>query len=80
MACECFEDGRLARCGAVAGTLIPSHYERETYCRGDGNARCPTYRLYRARGARLSEELYYRLWIVYDDAARENDRSLRASR
>jgi hypothetical protein len=63
MACECFEDGRLARCRAVAGTLIPSHYERETYCRSDGSGNCPTFRLYQLRRAPLPQDLYYSLWI-----------------
>jgi hypothetical protein len=72
MACECFDEGRLARCRAVAGTLIPSHYERETYCRSDDNRRCPTYRLFQLRRAPLTEELYYNLWMPPVEA-REDD-------
>jgi hypothetical protein len=63
MACECFEDKKLARCTAVTGLLIPSHHERERYCRGDGNHDCPTYRLYKLRGTRLSQDAYYALWL-----------------
>lgn len=63
MACECFDDGKLARCAAVKGLLIPSHHERERYCRTDGNCDCPTYKLYRMRGAPLSQDAYYALWL-----------------
>ncbi len=64
MACECFEEGRVTRCRAVTGTLIPSHHERENYCRSDGNFGCPTYRLYRLRGAPVSQDAYYSLWTT----------------
>ena len=67
MACEHFEDGRLTRCQAVAGTLIPSHYERENYCRTDGNRACPTARLYALRGTPLTQEAYYALWLPQPD-------------
>jgi hypothetical protein len=63
MACEFFDDGRLARCAAVSGLLIPSHHERERYCRTDGSCDCPTYKLYRLHGAQLSQEAYYALWL-----------------
>ncbi len=63
MACELFDDGRLARCNAVAGLLIPSHHERERYCRSDENHACPTYRLYQLRGTQLPQEVYYALWV-----------------
>jgi hypothetical protein len=43
--------------------LIPSHFERETYCRDDGFSRCPTYRLYQLGRAPITQELYYSLWI-----------------
>jgi hypothetical protein len=62
MACECFEEGRVTRCGAVVGTLIPSHHEREHYCRTDGKA-CPTYQLYQLRRTPISQESYYGLWL-----------------
>jgi len=68
MTCVHFEEnGRLPRCRAVEGTLIPSHFERERYCHGDGNGECPTQRLYQLRGTRLSQDLYYRLWIASPD-------------
>lgn len=63
MACEFFDDGRLVRCAAVAGLLIPSHHERERYCRTDGNIACPTYQLHRLRGGPLPQEAYYALWL-----------------
>jgi hypothetical protein len=63
MACECFDERKLARCTAVVGLLVPSHHEREHYCRGDGRDACPTYRLYRLRGERLSQDAYYALWL-----------------
>ena len=79
MACECFEQERVARCRAVAGTLIPSHYERENYCAGEGKSRCPTYRLYQLRRAPLTEELYYGLWMPpADSVPADDDDELRA--
>ncbi len=63
MACEFFEDERLARCRAVAGILIPSHYERERYCRTNTFERCPTRRVYQIRRSPLSEEAYLALWL-----------------
>ena len=68
MACHHLnENGRSTLCGAVEGSLIPSHFERERYCHGDGNGACPTAQLYRLRGTRISQELYYRQWIVSPD-------------
>ena len=64
MACEFFDEGKLARCAAVTGLLIPSHHEREKYCRTDGCAACPTYRLYQLRGGPVSQEAYYGLWAA----------------
>jgi hypothetical protein len=64
MACQFFDDGRLARCAAVAGLLIPSHYERERYCRSDESAACPTYKLYQLRRAPVPQEAYYALWLA----------------
>ncbi len=64
MGCPCFEDRRLARCSAVSGVLIPTHYERERYCRTDEHEACPTYRLYRLRRAPIPQEQYYSLWVV----------------
>jgi hypothetical protein len=64
MACELYDDGRLARCTAVSGLCIPSHHERERYCRTDGNAACPTFKLYQLRGAPLSQEAYFALWAT----------------
>lgn len=64
MACEFFDDGRLARCGAVDGLLIPSHHEREHYCRSsDGSAACPTLKLYQLRGGPVPQAIYYAQWI-----------------
>lgn len=64
MACECFDDGRLPRCTAVAGLLIPTLHERERYCRTDGGSECPTYKLYQLRGAPLPQDAYYALWVA----------------
>lgn len=64
MACEHFEQGRMARCRAVSGTLIPSHFEREQFCCTDENQRCPTYRSYQLRSGPLPQEAYYAQWIV----------------
>jgi hypothetical protein len=71
MACELFDDGRLARCTAVAGLLIPSHHERERYCRTDGSSDCPTFRLYQLRRAPLPQDVYYSLWVAPAPAAAE---------
>ncbi len=66
MACEHFEDGRITRCRAVAGTLIPSHHERERYCRAADPSRCPTRTLYqRLRVGPLPQEAYYALWVPF---------------
>ena len=64
MACEFFDDGRLARCTAVSGLLIPSHHERERYCRTDGSDGCPTFKLYQLRRAPLPQDAYYALWVA----------------
>jgi hypothetical protein len=63
--CEHFDETRGARCRAVAGTLIPSLFEREQFCRTENHGRCPTQRLYRIRGSKLSQEAYYALWIPF---------------
>lgn len=63
MACECFEEGRVTRCRAVVGTLIPTVHERENYCRSDGSNQCPTYKLFQLRRAPLTQEAYYGLWM-----------------
>jgi hypothetical protein len=74
MACECFEEGRVTRCRAVSGTLIPSHHEREHYCRAtDGKLGCPTYRLYQLRSAPLTQEAYYALWLPADEEPASGD-------
>jgi hypothetical protein len=43
--------------------LIPSHHERERYCRTDGNKACPTFKLYQLHGAPVPQESYYALWV-----------------
>ncbi|HXU71356.1 MAG TPA: hypothetical protein VN947_18615 [Polyangia bacterium] len=63
MACEFFDDGRLARCTAVQGLTIPSHHEREKYCRTDGNVSCPTFQLYQLRRGPVTQDAYYALWM-----------------
>jgi hypothetical protein len=63
MACEFFDEGRLARCTAVCGLLIPSHHEREKYCRTDESAACPTYQLCKLAGHPIPQEQYYGLWV-----------------
>jgi hypothetical protein len=64
MACELFEAGRRPLCRAVAGTLIPSVFERERYCCSDGSLACPTRRLYHVARAPLSQETYFALWTA----------------
>lgn len=63
MACEFFDDGRLARCGAVDGLCIPSHHERERYCRTDESAACPTFKLYQISHAPIAQQAYYAQWL-----------------
>ncbi len=63
-----FDDGRLARCHAVAGGVVPSHHQRERYCRTDQPDRCPTFDEY-VRAGQLTEDRYYSIWI--QPAARE---------
>ena len=76
MACKLFDDGRLARCGAVEGLLIPSHHERERYCRTDGSAACPTFQLYQLRRAPVPQSIYYAQWIPPAPAARVADAAI----
>lgn len=64
MACELFDEGRMARCNAVCGLLIPTHHEREHYCRSDESRACPTYRLYQQRGGPVPQADYYALWLA----------------
>ncbi len=73
MACEFFDDGKLARCNAVDGLCIPSHHERERYCRSDGSAACPTFKLYQLRRAPLSQDAYYALWMPEPSTQRDSD-------
>lgn len=80
MACEYFDDGRLARCAAVDGLLIPSHHERERYCRTDGSAACPTFRLYQLRGAPVSQEAYYSQWLPPRPGPRDGERASKFER
>jgi hypothetical protein len=47
----------------VAGTLIPSHHERERYCRGAASRECPTFKLFQIAGAPVSQQAYYALWL-----------------
>lgn len=75
MACELFDDGRLARCGAVEGLLIPSHHERERYCRTDGSAACPTRKLYQLSRGPVPQSVYYAQWIPPAPATRPADRA-----
>ncbi len=62
MACEFLDGGRVTRCRAVLGVLIPSHHERERYCHGDSD-RCPTLRLYRIQSTAIPQQDYYALWV-----------------
>ncbi|HEY2747727.1 MAG TPA: hypothetical protein VGL86_24060 [Polyangia bacterium] len=74
MACEFFDDGKLARCTAVDGLCIPSHHEREHYCRSsDGSAACPTFNLYQLRRAPLTQDAYYALWMPPSSTQRDSD-------
>jgi len=63
MPCPLFDDGRNARCHAVAGGVVPSLHERERYCRTDLPDQCPTLIEY-ARAGQLTEERYYSIWIA----------------
>ena len=71
MACEFFDDGKLARCSAVSGLLIPTHHERERYCHSDDSQACPTYRLYQLRGEPVPQSAYYALWLAPAPEPRE---------
>src|SRR5262249_7207321 len=63
MSCRHFMPGRLCRCTAVEGLMIPSLYERERFCTRSPD-RCPTYRSSQRRGGPISEEEYYTLWLA----------------
>jgi hypothetical protein len=67
MPCGFFEDGRLCRCAAVRGLLVPSHHERERFCLSDEPSRCPTFRARALRDGPLPEEVYYALWLPLAD-------------
>ena len=73
MACKFFDDGRLARCSAVDGLCIPSHHERERYCRTDGSAACPTYRLYEISRTPIPQDAYYAQWLPPAPTRRGSD-------
>ena len=73
MACEFFDDGRLARCTAVHGLLIPTHHERERYCRSDASQACPTYRLRQKLGEAVPQSAYFALWIAPPPEPPENE-------
>ncbi len=75
MACKFFDDGRLARCAAVDGLCIPSHHERERYCRTDGSAACPTFQLYQVSCAPIPQAAYYAEWIPPVPTQRGSDES-----
>jgi hypothetical protein len=63
MSCPLFLDGRLCRCEAVRGLLIPSLHERERFCRpASAHGACPTFRSFSATGAAISQDQYYELW------------------
>ena len=47
----------------VGGGVVPSHHERERYCRTDQPDRCPTFDEY-VRAGQLTEERYYTIWIA----------------
>src|SRR5438067_1491885 len=80
MACEHFEDGARARCRAVAGTLIPSHHERERYCRSPDPSSCPTRRLFeRLRVGPVPQDAYYALWVPTAPPDAKNDPQRAAS-
>ncbi|HEX9103626.1 MAG TPA: hypothetical protein VF997_15555 [Polyangia bacterium] len=73
MPCKFFDDGRLARCSAVDGLCIPSHHERERYCRSDESDGCPTLRLYQLRGAPIPQDAYYAQWLPPAPTRRASD-------
>jgi hypothetical protein len=67
MPCSFFAPEPACRCAAVTGSVIPSIYERERFCRAEqGFVRCPTFRAQAARGDKLAERDYYALWMVTD--------------
>jgi hypothetical protein len=64
MACELLDEGRLTRCRAVDGLIIPSLHERERYCWNDEDRdSCPTYRLFAVHRRPISEDAYYAQWM-----------------
>jgi hypothetical protein len=69
VACRHYSDRRQANCAAVRGGVIPSLFERERFCLGGGAERvCPTYRLCEERGAPISAEQYFALWVAAADS------------
>jgi len=72
MPCGHFEGGRLCRCTAVRGLLVPSLYERERYCLSEQPERCPTFRARALRDDALPEEVYYALWLPWAEGREES--------
>ena len=63
MACRYLVPEPSCRCAAVTGSVVPSIYERERFCRAEqGFLRCPTFRAHAAHGALLAERDYWALW------------------
>jgi hypothetical protein len=63
MSCPWLRGGKLCRCQAVRGGVVPSLYERERFCHGE-RSRCPTYQRLRARGGPIEPAEYYGLWLA----------------
>jgi hypothetical protein len=62
MTCALFHGEPDCRCGAVRGRHVPTHYERDHYCRSQPED-CPTLRLHRYCGRLLSEDEYLEIWL-----------------
>jgi hypothetical protein len=60
------------RCAAVAAVVTPSIFERERYCGGEQAEECPVHAMFARRGAPISVDEYWRIWLSPpEDAAQE---------
>jgi hypothetical protein len=64
MSCPLLQPGRIPRCDAVEGELIPTLHERERFCYTREFMQCPTMRQMLRAHRRLREDEYFALWIA----------------
>ena len=61
MACKYFAAGRLPRCAAVRGLIVPSAFEREKFCGSGSFGECLVYQAFQQNGGQIKEADFYAL-------------------